>query len=54
LLVGTDGIVRSMEIRTDAVSDQGSTLSVTATTTRADIGATTVTEPDWVTDARSG
>lgn len=54
LLVGTDGIVRSMEINVDAVTDQETTISVTTTSTWSDIGSTTVTEPDWVTEARSG
>lgn len=54
LLVGTDGIVRSMELQVDAVTDQGSSISVSTTTTWSDIGSTTVTEPDWVTEARSG
>lgn len=54
LLVDTDGVVRYLELTVVTVNDEGREIEVIRTIEWSDVGSTTVTEPDWVADARAG
>jgi hypothetical protein len=50
--VTDEGIIRSFQMETEFVSENRPTLYSGVTVTFSDIGATTVTEPDWTAEAK--
>ena len=53
LLVDGDGVIREAAVSYDVHASDGSTTTLEATISFSDIGSTTVTEPDWLSEAQS-